>query len=61
MKPVTKGLLTDACRGQINIRWVERHGKIPDGPSVGQPFRLMGVPARHSPWDLLRSRLLEGG
>jgi hypothetical protein len=19
-----------------------RHGKIPDGPSVGQPFRLMG-------------------
>jgi hypothetical protein len=41
MKPVTKGLLTDGCRGQINIRWVERHGKIPDGPSIGQPFRLM--------------------
>jgi hypothetical protein len=41
MGPVKKGLLTDGCRAQANIRWMERYGKIPDGPSVGQPFRLM--------------------
>ena len=41
IKPSTKALLTDACRGQANIRWVERFGKIPDGASVGQPFRLV--------------------
>jgi hypothetical protein len=40
MEPRKKGLLTDGCRGQINVRWIERHCKIPDGPSVGQPFRL---------------------
>jgi hypothetical protein len=40
MKPLKKALITDACRGQASIRWVERHCKIPDGPSVGQPFRL---------------------
>jgi hypothetical protein len=41
MEPLKKALITDACRGQVNVRWVERHGEIPDGPSVGQPFRLM--------------------
>jgi hypothetical protein len=41
MKPLEKALITDACRGQANIRWVERHGEIPDGPSIGQPFRLL--------------------
>jgi hypothetical protein len=40
VEPRKKGLLTDGCRGQINIRWMERHCKIPDGPSVGQPLRL---------------------
>jgi len=40
MEPVKKGLLTDGCRGQANVRWIERHGRIPDGPSVGKPFRL---------------------
>ena len=41
IKPREKGLLTDACRGQINIRWIERAAKIPDGPTIGQPFRLL--------------------
>ena len=41
MKPVRKGLLTDGCRGQANVRWAERYAKIPDGPSVGQPFRML--------------------
>src|SRR5262245_35244592 len=40
MKPVKKGLLTDACRGYLNVRRGERHCKIPDGASVGKPFRL---------------------
>ena len=40
IKPRTKGLLTDACRGHCNVRWVERHCRVPDGPLVGQPFRL---------------------
>jgi len=40
MQPVRKGLLTDGCRGQCNVRWIERYGRIPDGPAVGQPFRL---------------------
>jgi hypothetical protein len=40
MKPVKKGLLTDGCRAQANVRWVERYNKIPDGPDVGKPFRL---------------------
>ena len=40
IKPRTKGLLTDACRGHCNVRWVERHCRVPDGPFVGQPFRL---------------------
>jgi hypothetical protein len=39
MKPV-RGLLTDACHGHLNVRWVERYCKIPDGSSVGKPFRL---------------------
>jgi hypothetical protein len=30
MEPVRKGLLTDGCRGQANIRWIERYGKVPD-------------------------------
>jgi hypothetical protein len=41
MEPRKKGLITDGCRGQANIRWIERHNKIPDGPSIGQPFRLL--------------------
>jgi hypothetical protein len=40
MKPLEKGLLTDACRGHLTVRWGERHCKIPDGPKVGKPFRL---------------------
>ena len=41
MKPVEKMLLlTDGCRGQANIRWIERHGRIPDGPLMGRPFKL---------------------
>jgi hypothetical protein len=41
IEPLKKALITDPCRAQANIRWIERHGKIPDGPSVGRPFRLM--------------------
>jgi hypothetical protein len=41
MKPRQRGLLTDGCRGQRNVRWIERHGKIPDGPTVRKPFRLL--------------------
>jgi hypothetical protein len=40
MVPVKKGLLTDGCRAQLNVRWIERYCKIPDGPNVGKPFRL---------------------
>jgi hypothetical protein len=40
-KPRTRALLTDACRGQANVRWIERYGEVPDGPSVGEPFRLL--------------------
>ena len=40
IKPVEKALMTDACRGHLNVRWSERYCQIPDGPSVGQPFRL---------------------
>jgi hypothetical protein len=40
MKLVSKGLITDGCRAQCNVRWIERYGKIPDGPFMGQPFRL---------------------
>jgi hypothetical protein len=39
--PQPKALLTDICRGQYNIRWIERHCFVPDGPRVGEPFRLM--------------------
>jgi hypothetical protein len=41
IKPVPKGLIADGCRGQANVRWIERFGKIPDGPTVGEPFRLL--------------------
>jgi hypothetical protein len=41
IKPLKKALITDVCRGQANVRWVERHGEIPDGPSVGKPVRLL--------------------
>jgi hypothetical protein len=41
VKPRRRALFTDACRGQAAVRWTERHGAIPDGPSVGQPFRLL--------------------
>jgi hypothetical protein len=50
MKPLEKGLLTDGCRGQANIRWIERHGAIPDGPNVAKPFRL---------WEFQRDIILE--
>jgi hypothetical protein len=40
MKPLEKGLLTDGCRGHINVRWIERNAFVPDGPTVGKPFRL---------------------
>jgi hypothetical protein len=40
MEPLKKGLLTDGCRGQCNVRWGERFCKVPDGESVGKPFRL---------------------
>jgi hypothetical protein len=41
MEPLKKALITDPCRAQANIRWIERHGRIPDGPSIGRPFRLL--------------------
>jgi hypothetical protein len=41
MKPLEKGLLTDGCRGHINVRWIERNAFVPDGPTVGKPFRLV--------------------
>src|SRR5262245_46625307 len=41
IEPVKKLLLTDADQGQINIRWIERNAFVPDGPNVGQPFRLL--------------------
>jgi hypothetical protein len=41
IEPRRKALLTDACRGHCNVRWVERHCFAPDGPFVGQPFRLL--------------------
>jgi hypothetical protein len=31
----------DELAGQANVRWIERQGKIPDGPSVGEPFRSL--------------------
>jgi len=40
ISPREKLLFTDACRGQMAIRWMERHCFIPDGPSVGKPFHL---------------------
>ena len=40
LEPVKKGLLTDGCRAQLNVRWIERYCKIPDGPNVGKPLRL---------------------
>jgi hypothetical protein len=40
IEPRRKALLTDACRGHCNVRWIERHCLVPDGPLVGQPFRL---------------------
>ena len=38
------------CRGHCNVRWVERHGRVPDGPSVGKRFRL-----REFQRDIVRS------
>jgi len=40
MKPVKKGLLTDPCRGQATVRWIERNAFVPDGLHMGKPFRL---------------------
>ena len=41
IEPVRKMLLlTDGCRGQLNIRWIERYGRIPDGPRVGQRLHM---------------------
>ena len=56
MKPRKKGLLTDGCRGHLNVRWCERYCKIPDGPSVGQPFRLWITPWHANIRSLLRGR-----
>jgi len=52
MEPRKKGLLTDACRGQLNIRWIERYGEIPDGPERRRAVQSAGVPARNYPWDI---------
>ena len=41
VKPRAKALITDVCRGQCTVRWAERFCQVPDGPSVGQPFRLL--------------------
>jgi len=56
--PRQKGLLTDGCRAQANIRWIERYGKYPDGLFVGKPFRLHEFQR-----DIIRGRpcLLAGG
>jgi hypothetical protein len=40
IEPRKKILITDGCRAQANIRWIERCCKIPDGPLIGKPFRL---------------------
>ena len=41
MKPAQKGLITDGCRGQANVRWIERYGRIPDGPRIGKAASLL--------------------
>ena len=41
MKPLEKALITDGCRAQASIRWIERNAFVPDGLNIGQPFRLM--------------------
>jgi hypothetical protein len=40
IKPRKGILITDGCRAQANVRWIERYGKYPDGLFVGKPFRL---------------------
>ena len=40
IKPVMKLRLTDVDQGVMNIRWIERNARVPDGPDVGKPFRL---------------------
>jgi hypothetical protein len=67
--PVKKGLLTDGCRAQLNIRWAERHCEIPDGPRVGQPFRrfdfqreiIRGIYADSAYWSAVGSVLKKKG
>ena len=41
IEPRRKALPTDMCRAHCNVRWVERHCRVPDGASAGQPFRLL--------------------
>src|SRR5262249_35708030 len=69
MRPTQKGLLTDGCRAQTNIRWIERHGRIPDGPSIGKPFRLYefqrdvirGIYGDPAYWQAVPGRPLSAG
>ena len=60
IEPRRKALLTDACRGHCNVRWVERHCRVPDGPSVGQAVSPPRVSAWHRPKHLRRLELLAG-
>src|SRR5262249_1180943 len=39
IEPVKKVLPTDADRGVMKIRWIERHAFVPDGPNVGASFK----------------------
>src|SRR5262245_39186040 len=61
MKPLEKGLITDGCRAQANVRWIERHSKVPDGPNVGKPFRLWEFQRDIIRGHLRRPCLLAGG
>jgi hypothetical protein len=56
IEPVRKLRLTDADRGHMNIRWIERNAFVPDGPTVGQPFRLLEFQR-----DIIRGVYSNGG
>jgi hypothetical protein len=54
IKPLKKALITDVCRGQANVRWVERHGEIPRSERR-EACPAARIPARGYPADLSRS------
>ena len=69
IEPVRKGLLTDGCRAQCNVRWIERNEYIPDGPFMGQPFKLLefqrdivrGIYAQPEYWKAINEVLKKKG